>query len=318
MDKRCYLWIFKNLSKYSFTADAISIKESIARLLLTEDTIDAPEIIQKMENYYEQLVSNFYNNIIGYRNGLADKMITAAELDCYFILTADGMIPIGYYRETRPVEAAMLMQKYIQNCENDVPKEKNKMISDWQSELDLISSNYQEKKDKKHSGLPKCIASLSFCVVGIILSVISFFMSGGFTVLSGTIGNQVVNSVRSIMPCLARASATNIKAFAWCMLIFAIILLVTSVLLVWELKLAKDKKTTDDLLNHSHTTVAKIETGIQHDIKNSMEEIRSAARQGREFSAEQNQNSRLPPVWQVAGIPSAWVTFSPLWLQTSR
>ena len=126
MDKKCYLWIFNNISKYSFDADTISIKESIGRLLITEDSINSPEIIKKMESYYEQLISNFYNNVIGFQNGLADKKITASELDCYFIGTSDGMVPIGYYRMVRPAEAVAIIQKYLDICKNNISTEKNK------------------------------------------------------------------------------------------------------------------------------------------------------------------------------------------------
>ena len=64
MDKRCYLWIFKNINKYSFTDDALSIKDDIGRLLITEESVNLPDIAAKMESCYNRLVADFYNNII--------------------------------------------------------------------------------------------------------------------------------------------------------------------------------------------------------------------------------------------------------------
>lgn len=288
MEIKVYEWLNQNIEKYICLDDAaISKKEAFTNLFSSEHTLDEG----RAKETYEDIVENFYNNIIGYKNGFANKSIVAEDLDCYFINTSDGMVPIGYYRETRPVEAAMLMQKYIEICEGCIPTDKNKMVSDWQTELDSISSDFQEKKEKKHSSVGKCIASLSLGVVGFILSLVSFFMAGGFSVLSQSPNKETVEYIRNTMPCLARAGASDITTFAWWMLILAVVLLGASVFLAWELKLAKEKKLTDDLLNNSHFSVEKIEKGIQDDIENRLEEIRVAARQGKELKVEKNQNA---------------------------
>ena len=288
MEIKVYEWLNQNIEKYICLDDAaVSKKEAFTNLFSSEHTLDE----ERAKETYEEFVENFYNNIIGYKNGFANKSIVAEDLDCYFINTSDGMVPIGYYRETRPVEAAMLMQKYIEICEGCMPTDKNKMVSDWQTELDSISSDFQEKKEKKHSSVGKCIASLSLGVVGFILSLVSFFMAGGFSVLSQTPNKETVEYIRNTMPCLARAGASDITTFAWWMLILAVVLLGASVFLAWELKLAKEKKLTDDLLNNSHFSVEKIEKGIQDDLENRLEEIRVAARQGKELKVEKNQNA---------------------------
>ena len=64
MNSKCYLWISDNLDKYEFKDIAIGIKESVRSLLITEESINSPEIITKMEGFYIQLTNSFYNNII--------------------------------------------------------------------------------------------------------------------------------------------------------------------------------------------------------------------------------------------------------------
>ena len=288
MEKKVFEWLNNNIDKYICLDDATKAKkEAFSSLFSSERTLDEDVV----EAAYKDFVEDFYNNIIGYKNGFANKSIVAEDLDCYLINTSDGMVPIGCYREARPVETSMLMQKYIEICEGCIPTDKNKLVSDWQAELDSISSDYQEKKTKKHSSAGKCIASLVCGIVGIILSIVAFFMSGGFSVLSQTPNKETMEYIRNTMPCLASAGATDITAFAWWMLIFAVALMGISLFLVWELKLAKEKQLTDDLLNNSHLIVERIEKGIQDDIENRVEEIRVAARQGRELKVEKNQNA---------------------------
>lgn len=288
MEIKVYDWLNMNIEKYICLDDeANAIKNAFSNLFSTECALDN----ERAKSIYNDFIANFYNNIIGYKNGFANRSIVAEDLDCYFINTSDGMVPIGYYRETRPVETTMLMQKYIEICEGGIPLEKNKIVTDWQAKLDLISSKYQEKKDKKHSSVFKCVVSLSLGIIGSILSVVSFFMAGGFFALSQSINKASVDNIRNRMPCLARAGVPEIVVFAWWMLIISIMLIGTSVFVAWELKLAKEKKLTDDLLKNPYLTVEKIETGIHDDLKNNLEEIHFAARQGKNLKVSKNQNA---------------------------
>ena len=97
MDNRVYLWLFGNIAKYDFVgAEALEIKNSFSRMLITEESLASDAISNQMRVLYEKFISLFYNNIYGYKNGFACKAITSAHLDCYFIKTPDGFVPIGY------------------------------------------------------------------------------------------------------------------------------------------------------------------------------------------------------------------------------
>ena len=89
-------------------------------MLVTEDSINSDAIISKMQNLYLSFCTLFYNNILGYQNGLVNNQITASELDCYLIQTSDGMVPIGYYRNIRPAEAASMVQRYLDQCKKEL------------------------------------------------------------------------------------------------------------------------------------------------------------------------------------------------------
>jgi len=130
MDNRKYIWLLNHLHQYTYlTEEAVHLKETFGRLLVTESTIQSEELLATLNGLYNQFVGLFYNNILGYRNGLENKGIVSDQLDCYFINTADGMVPIGFYKEIRPAETVGMTQKYLAQCEETMNGEKNHLIS---------------------------------------------------------------------------------------------------------------------------------------------------------------------------------------------
>ncbi len=286
MEYKVYVWLNDNIDKYNFLDEnSLKIKEAFSNSIIEHRDNETVEIA------YNNFVQNFYNNIIGFKNGFANKGIVADSLDCYFVNTSDGMIPIGYYKENRPVEAAMLVQKYMEICEQCIPTEKNKLVMEWQGEIEKIGEEFQGIKEKKYSGIKKATTSVVFSGILLVLSIISFFMAGGFGAVSGNLDSQTVTNIQSIMPCLMRATAGEINTFAVFMMITGIMATLLTLFFVYELKLALDRKSTEELLNNSHSTVKNIEDGINDDLKNKSEEMRSAIRQGRDLTVEKNNNS---------------------------
>ena len=79
------VWLFNNLDRYEYDNEGIAIKEAFSQLLVTKDTLENDDIRNKASECYDKFIVNFYNDILGYQNGLANRNITASTLDCYFV-----------------------------------------------------------------------------------------------------------------------------------------------------------------------------------------------------------------------------------------
>lgn len=292
MDEKCYLWIFNNLNKYSFDADTISIKENISRLLITEDSISSPEIIQKMEAYYKQILANFYNNIIGYQNGLSDKKITAAELDCYFITTSDGMVPIGYYRTIRPAEAASMTQSYLDVCKNSVSKEKNKLIGKWQRNVDEISSKYASIKDSKNPSLLKACTCVLSSFILLITSLVTLIRMDVFSFVGNPNNSEIIKNIQNRIPALSSGNMASIVVLIIVLIILILLAIYIALLSKKEFDLINDKRITNEVLNGILNYVTNLEQNISLSSANNFESIYSAARQGTNAIVTVNMNAK--------------------------
>ncbi len=291
MDSKCYFWVLNHLDKYSFSKDAVRIKEGILGLLQSEESLDHPKALQKLDGYYQQLTENFYNNFVGYRNGIACKNIVSSELDCYFINTADGMIPIGYYKEIRPVEATMLIQKYLKNCEENIPLEQEGLRGQWEKDLEEISEYYQEKRNKKHSSPAKCILSIVVSVIYLLMTTVAFFLSRGFQVIFSGMDAELLQKIQKSMPCLARCQASTVSSFITFLIFSSLIVFAFLLFSAWELKLALDKKVTDQLLDEFDHSAENIESYVKEDITHKMEEVYIATRQGKNFKTMKSKGA---------------------------
>ena len=291
IDNKCYLWIFNNINKYSFDADTLSIKEAIGRLLITEDSISSPEIIQKMESYYEQLVSNFYNNILGFQNGLADKKITSSELDCYFISTSDGMVPIGYYRIARPAEAVAIIQKYLDICKNNISSEKNKLVGKWQRSVDEISSKFASIKESKNPSLLKAVINGLISAILFVFAIVTFINMNIIAFISDSSNTDIISDIARRIPALSSGGSSGITTLIVVLLLVMAFAVYLAILSKKEFSLLNDKKTTNNVMNGILNYVTSLEQGINSYLSNDLEPIYSAARQGTNVTIPVNSNA---------------------------
>ena len=291
MDNKCYFWVLNNLDKYSFKDKSVAIKQGILWLLQHEDSLDNPTTLQKLDKYYQQLTENFYNNFVGYRNGLASKSIVSSDLDCYFINTADGMVPIGYYKELRPVEAAMIIQRYLKNCEENIPFEQDELIKKWESDKEEISDYYIEKKNKKHSSPAKCIWAIVVSVIYLLMTAVAFLLSRGFSVIFTQLNAELIEKIQRSMPCLRNAGASDISSFVAFLIISGLIVFAFLVFSLWEFKLALDKQMTDQLLDEFDINIENMKAAVKDDIDHQLEEAYIATRQGKSFKTNKTRGA---------------------------
>ncbi len=292
MDNKKYIWLFNNIGKYNFDGnEASQIKESISRMLITEDSVNMPEIVAKMEGYYTQLVNSFYNNVIGYQNGLADKNITSADMDCYFISTSEGMVPIGYYRSSRPAEAASLVQRYLDECKDNIKNEKNKLIIGWQSKVDDVSKKYGEIKESKNPNLLKAICGTVVAIAILVMVISSFVKMDIDSFFTNMNDAYVIEKTAASLPILSGAEKSGIITFIVCLIVAFAVAIILGLFVAKEIKLLKDKKTTDNVLKNILNYVTGMEHGIADNMSAGTETLYVAARQGNTTEATRNKNT---------------------------
>lgn len=294
MDNKIYVWLFNNINKYEFEGDeANQIRTAISRMLVTEDSINSDAIIDKMQNLYLSFCKLFYNNILGYQNGLVNNQITASELDCYLIQTSDGMVPIGYYRNIRPAEAASMMQRYLDQCKKDISTEKNQIIVKWQTSIDSISTKYETIKNSKNPSVARVIIGAILVLAIYAFSVVSLIKMDFIGVLLKWGDLEVLKMALTNVPFISHGTQS-----AWIgylvFIIFAIsIAILGTIFTIKEIKLISAKITTKSILNNILSYVNRLEQGVSSTIENSSAIFYDAARKGENNKTAKNTNSIL-------------------------
>ncbi|MBE7036591.1 MAG: hypothetical protein E7403_04795 [Ruminococcaceae bacterium] len=255
------IWLFENLDKYQYNNETSrALKEQYARLLITEETLETEVIRNEAEEIYNAFVENFYNDILSYHNGLSDKSITSEWLDCYFLQTSDGYVPIGFYKEMRPAETSIMVQDYIESCKENVKKEKNKVIIKWQEKIGTISALYHKIKDSKSP-------SAARGAFGLVLSVLLLFLY--VAVIVWLLNNSTY--ITLFLNQFLRLAGFGLGIAA------VIFPLVCS---IQELILFSEKKKTKNLLENIRSIVQNVEKTITENVQNQGAVCAEGARKG--------------------------------------
>ena len=291
MDKKVYVWLFNNISRYEFRGDeANQVKTSISRMLVTDDSINSDVIISKMQELYSRFCELFYNNILGYQNGLAISGITSSELDCYLIHTSDGMVPIGYYRMIRPAEAASMVQRYLDRCKNDINSERNSTVVKWQNSIDEIAQKYELIKNSKNPNVVRMVLGIVLVLGIAVMSVVSLLRINPAGVMFGSGDGNVLKQALSGIPVIAKGSlGTWIGYLAF--IVFALAAAaVGAVFTIREIRLIIARNTTKNILNGILSYVTRLEQGVINSVENDLSVLYDAARKGENAEITPNAN----------------------------
>lgn len=294
MDNKIYVWLFNNINKYEFDGDeANQIKAAISRMLVTEDSINSEAIVSKMQDLYTNFCKFFYNNILGYQNGLSNNRITASELDCYLIQTSDGMVPIGYYRSIRPAEAALMVQRYLDQCKKDISSERNRMVVKWQTNIDSVSPKYETIKDSKNPSMARAIIGALFVTAICVLSVLSLIKMNFFGVLINWGNTEVMQTALNNIPFISYGTQNAWIGYLVFILISVVIAVFGTIYTVKEFKLLTSKRITRNILTNILSYVNRLEQGVANTIENTSAILYDAARKGENSKVIKNANSVL-------------------------
>ena len=294
MDNRVYVWIFNNINKYEFHGnEANRIKSEISRMLVTEDSIHSEAISTKMSDLYSQLCGLFYNNILGYQNGLARNPITASSLDCYFITTTDGMVPIGYYRIQRPAEAASIVQKYLDQCKREIGTEKNQMVVNWQTKIDSVSVQYESIKNSKNPSVVRTVLGVILVVLTYAFSVFSMIRMNLFGVLLNWGNLQVLQEALANIPIISYGTHASWIGYLIFVVLAVAIATVGTIFIVKSFQLISAKGTTKRILTNILPYVSRLEQGVSDSIENSSALLYDAARKGENYKIIKTASAML-------------------------
>lgn len=294
MDNKIYVWLFKNIGRYDFRGnEANRIKTSISRMLVTEDSINSDMIVTKMQELYSGFCRLFYNNIIGYQNGLAAGGITSSELDCYLIRTSEGMVPIGYYRTIRPAETASMVQSYLDRCRKDINSERNRKVVKWQNSIDEISQSYELIKNSKNPSTVRMILGGVLSFAAAVMAIVSLFKIN-LTGVQRNWGNaDIIRQSLSGIPIIAesyRGAWTGYLIFTVCALALSVAGVVFT---IREAKLILEKNTTKQILNSIMSYVTGLEQGVNEFVEKGLNVLYDAARKGENAKIIPNANAAL-------------------------
>lgn len=279
-----YLWLKSNIEKYTFTGESCGVKEEFCELFSANESVMDFKDLNQAELCYDMLVYNFYNNIAGYRNGFADCEITSENLDCYFLETSEGILPIGYYKSIRPVEASMLTQEFIDAGIAKIPDKKRELNEEWKMQASIVKEKYEEVKDKKHSSYRKAVVFLCFGIALLIMSLAAFVLAGGFGVFSA----EKNFFVPRLLPILRRADVIFVKVYVVLAFIFLVGATVFAALKYLEIRRIVAKNAAEDVINNFDAYMDSINEIIDSDIATGIDDIRFAVRQGKDFKIEKN------------------------------
>lgn len=285
------VWLFNNLDRYEYDNEGIAIKEAFSQLLVTKDTLENDDIRNKASECYDKFIVNFYNDILGYQNGLANRNITASTLDCYFVNTSDGYIPIGLYKEQRPAETAAMVQTFLEQCKVNIKQDRNKAIAGWQNDIANISAKYNDIREKKNPSLLKAIITMFFSIPILFYGIANLINTEFYKAIS--FSNENANVILGNYSLLDGSGKNGLIT----LIIICILLITTSIVFivnsVREVFLLCEKKNTSNVLCNIHAHVNQIENGTTAFIENNSEQCFDAARKGENIFVSKNSNANL-------------------------
>ena len=245
MNINAFIWLHKNLNRYEYASEeAIKVKNDIAGISLNDENINNEEFLTKAEDLYESFIHLFYNNILGYRKGLADKPITARELDCYFVRTNYGTFALGSYRTSSTETVKAVIENYINGCKKSLPEDT----------VETLADKYIKDADEKmniviNSGKSSTINAILVELFSCVLIAVSFVLMSGIDVADVLFGSESAREALKDIPFLY-----NIGNIGWGVAFFVAIvgiilgicgILKTTIAFVFLMKRAKAQNAID-------------------------------------------------------------------------
>lgn len=270
--KNQYMWLYHNLNRYKYITDqAKKLQEEYARKYEEAESKDV--ITDELIQCYDKFVSLFNNNIGTYASSLFSENIEAFELDCYFIETARGFVPVGYYKEGRCVESVILLDEKLSEDKNGVASVETTALQNLSRRNTEILQKQAKLKEEKKPGFIRGIIHTIACLLVLwtafvfcrIVDIVTVFKN----IAAPEYMMELLNKGASTIP-FVRVFPTF-----WLIVIFIVhIVLVVNVVknikpIVRELSMAYKKHCA----NRLQKTIKSCETKLKNSFKTSAEAL---------------------------------------------
>lgn len=271
MDNKVYLWLAENIGKYKFTDKATKdLKVEYIKASKDED-------FKRLAELYDQFRSLFYNNIYGYKNGLVDKPIISNDFDCYFVQAPDGAVPIGYYKEQRPVEAVSIVQNYLDQCRLSTSETVKELVEKWKDQRDEFSEQYNVVKKENFPSKGKVITGYALIAFNLLMVAV-FSASFSFDMLEFEL-------VLSVFERVILISVVTISV----LVLFLPILIPLWIFTSRENKLLRAKVDAGEVMN----LISVMEQRIDASVALSEEEFITCIRRGENTAVKRTENAHI-------------------------
>lgn len=273
MQKKKILWLYQNLEKYEFAnAQALTFKNAFSSLAITESSLENDDVLASALSYYDKFANNFYNNVLGYQNGFANKAITAREMDCYFVNFGGELVTIGCLRAQRPVESVSVIEQYLVQCKESSATEKDTIIAKWKKISVEFSSRYAQIKDDKNPSKTKAIVLTVLVVLNVVIAV--------FALAAGLLGMELPSEL-GMIPLLIIAAMT-LGFSVWPIMC-----------VIKEFKLLSHRDTVFSVVNTLGSEIERAEAILTQSIIKNYEILSNASRRGENFAVAKSTSTKL-------------------------
>lgn len=279
MNVNMFNWLKANINKYNFlNQDAENLKNQLINIPYTEGTQGMYEA--QVNGLYSRFTAMFNNNILSCKNGINGFPITSYELDCYFIETGEGIVPIGYYKSIRPAESVSMIKAYLDECKIKAKADKNSRVELWQRNADKLKAEYSRVSAPEKKS--------STDILSIILSVIMLAFSV-FAVMKLNLNS----SAEAEIP-IVKSGVLNTLLYLTIIAVCAVISIISLAFVFSEKnKAEKEKEITERFINTISYDIGNFNRDVEYDIDNNNDFLYNAAMMGTSARFNMNMNASM-------------------------
>ena len=286
MNKNAFIWIYDNIERYEFIGyEANKLKLSIESFNMETDN--------DFLDLYNEFCNKFNNDVCVYTNGLYIKGIVSGELDCYFIETSDGPVPIGYYKEIRPAETVILTAKILDESSTDYNKNKHNIISGMEKTVFDMNNAYKSVSESGNPDIIRFFWGFVCSATSFLMSLVLLVVLNPFYVFLNRGYESYIKQYIELIPVSGENAYTVYSLFVVMCIAQLIFSVISVILSIKEYKLCSEMTNTKKILDSIHEPIEKIKQADNKVELSNMDSLCVAARRGENFSIDKTDYSQI-------------------------
>ena len=297
--KNKYIWLYNNLDRYQYnTKQSKELYNRIKSIQVNADGDIDDKSFAELEKCYEEFIKLFNDNPFAFKTGFREYAIETKEVDCYFLKTGEGLVPVELYRDERTVESVLLINQKIERQKKRTLDIKSKTIADIQKNSDLIQEGYKNLKNQKKAYYIRGLIGV-FAIVMVIYYLVQFLTITDIANIIKSIPEGWSNTAKSIsagmahMPVFKSSSIFGWFVFLIIHIYFAVVIVKNIKNIYNEFKLAYNKTVTSSFAKKSANVIKKINSYMDDQFGKDEQLLYEFARQGKNSMLEKNNIAKI-------------------------